>query len=413
MYYGWAVVACSGLVYALIMGTTFSAFGLFVIPVSQDLKLSRAEMNTALILLNIGSAAMAPFIGRMLDKVPARRVMIVSALLFGFSFAVLSVSTSLWLNAAVLVFALSAAVQGGGTLTVTVLLARWFTARRGRAMILAAMGMSFGGIAIVPALGWLIANEGWRTSLLVMSGATTITLITIALILRERPQPGELEGSQPVQPSNGQIGGAVSAPPEKVLVLLQMPQFWTIAMSTSIAMAVGQAIIVTIVPLGIDTGLTMVQAAGLVSLSGGAAIAAKLLLSILADRFDRIYMLAVMYALGIGVSLVLATADTYLVLMACAVMLGIASSAMSPILYALLADRFGITSFGTVRGLMALPIALLGAVAVRGAGEIYDRTGSYTLMFHICMLLGLLAVVLMLLTRLTAPMVPALEPLPT
>ena len=56
MYYGWYVVMMAAAVYAVVMGTTFSAFGLFVVPVSEDLQLSRADMNMALILLNIGSA---------------------------------------------------------------------------------------------------------------------------------------------------------------------------------------------------------------------------------------------------------------------------------------------------------------------------------------------------------------------
>lgn len=68
LYYGWTIVGVSMLIGGLVVGLTFSAFGLFVTPVSEEFGLSRADMNTALIIRNIGSAAMAPLIGRLVDK---------------------------------------------------------------------------------------------------------------------------------------------------------------------------------------------------------------------------------------------------------------------------------------------------------------------------------------------------------
>src|SRR5688572_2817195 len=149
----------------LLVGSTFTAFGLFVVPVSAEFGLSRAEMNTALILLNIGNAAVAPFIGRMLDRFPVRWIMSSCALLFGACLVTLGLSKSITLSAFVFALPLAVALQGTGTLTVTVLLARWFQVQRGRAMALAALGMSFGSIVVTPAVGFLIQAEGWRPTL--------------------------------------------------------------------------------------------------------------------------------------------------------------------------------------------------------------------------------------------------------
>ncbi len=190
MYYGWRVVFFTAVIFGLVVGSTYSAFGLFVLPVAADLNLSRAEVNTALILLNAGSAVLAPVVGRMLDRMPARRIMFACALLFGLSLGILSVSTSIWLSAVVIVGMLAVALQGAGTLTTTVLLARWFTIHRARAMLLSAMGSSLGGIAIAPAIGWLIETQGWRSALQVMGAVVTVTLLAITFAIRERPDPG-------------------------------------------------------------------------------------------------------------------------------------------------------------------------------------------------------------------------------
>ena len=400
MYYGWYVVMMAAAVYAVVMGTTFSAFGLFVVPVSNDLQLSRADMNTALILLNIGSAMLAPVVGRMLDRISARRIMLASALLIGLSFAMLSFSSSLLLSGIVMALVLAAAVQGGCTLTMSVLLARWFTARRGRAMILAMMGASLGSIFIVPVIGWLIEQEGWRTALLIMGVVDMVFLLVLALAVRERPQLGELEAGadadQQTVVKNNDAGT-----PASIKSLLCMPQFWTMGISCSIAMAMMQTIMITIVPLAVEAGLTTVQAAGLVSITGVAALVSKMLLALVADRFDRILMLAVLFGLGAAVSVLLLVGDSYPVLIACAVMLGISSSAAAPIFYALLADRFGMSSFGTVRGLMSFLIAVVSAVALRLVGEVFDRMGSYDYVFYAFVGLGGFVVVLILSTWLT------------
>ena len=400
MYYGWYVVMMAAAVYAVVMGTTFSAFGLFVVPVSSDLQLSRADMNTALILLNIGSAMLAPVVGRMLDRISARRIMLASALLIGLSFAMLSFSSSLLLSGIVMALVLAAAVQGGCTLTMSVLLARWFTARRGRAMILAMMGASLGSIFIVPVIGWLIEQEGWRTALLIMGVVDMVFLLVLALAVRERPQLGELEAGadadQQTVVKNNDAGT-----PASIKSLLCMPQFWTMGISCSIAMAMMQTIMITIVPLAVEAGLTTVQAAGLVSITGVAALVSKMLLALVADRFDRILMLAVLFGLGAAVSVLLLVGDSYPVLIACAVMLGISSSAAAPIFYALLADRFGMSSFGTVRGLMSFLIAVVSAVALRLVGEVFDCMGSYDYVFYAFVGLGGFVVVLILSTWLT------------
>jgi predicted MFS family arabinose efflux permease len=289
----------------------------------------------------------------------------------------------------------------------SVLLARWFTIQRGRAMMLAFVGSSLGSVIVVPVIGWLIEQYDWRTALLAMGTVDTVVLLILALIVRERPRADEREKAVSLgqSGSQGNLSGQgireEAGSPEPVGTLLRMPQFWCIGLSCALALAILQTVIVTLVPLAIETGLTPMQAAGLISVTGGAAITSKLLLSIVADRFDRIYLLAVLTGLGLIVNLLLIVEADYFVFIACAVMLGIASSAMSPIFFALLADRFGLASFGTVRGLMAVLISGFGAIAVRGAGEVYDRAGSYDPVFYSFMVIGVLSVFLMLATRFT------------
>lgn len=407
MYFGWIIVGIATLVYMLAIGTTFTAFGLFVIPVSEEFKLSRANMNSALILLNVGSAALAPIVGRMLDRFSAKRIMIGCAWLFGLSLVGLGLSHSLWLNALILVLSLPAALLGVATLTMSVLLARWFTAQRGRAMVLAAMGMSFAGIAVTPIVAWLIAAEGWRWALVTVGVAATVILTMLAMFVRERPGANDIEGG----PAARALAAAEAARdpaaireapvPLKMGQVLRMSQFWLIGLSVSIAMGIAQAIAISLVPLGLDDGLSMTQAASLVSITGMAAISGKLLLSVFADRVDRVVLLSGLFALGAVMNAALFASSGFPLLVGSAVILGITTGAVAPLFYALVADRFGTVSFGTVRGLIAPIGAVSSALCVRLAGEVYDRTGGYASLFLIFLALQLLAAMLMFWNRFT------------
>lgn len=403
MYYGWNIVIYSGLIYSVILGSTYSAFGLFIVPVSADLHLSRADMNMGVIVLNAGAALLAPLAGWVLDRVPTRRVMIVSALLAGMSFASLSFSRSTWLSLIVLALPLAIAIQGAGILTCSVLLARWFTVRRARAMLLAFTGASLGGIFLVPAIGWLLGREGWRTTLLIMGIAITALVLLMALLIRERPRPGELEGATEREASRPETATAtLPKAPKTILSLLAMPQFWTIGVGCGLGMAIVQADLLTIVPLAMDGGLSALQAAGLISLTSAAAVVTKLSLAIVADRLDRIVLMTGLIAIAIVVNLLLLIGSAYWVLVACSLLIGLGSSALSPILQAILADRFGASSFGTVRGLMMPLSAILGMVAIRIAGDVFDRFHGYHYLFVGFAVAGVLAAALMLATRWTS-----------
>ncbi|CAN7465413.1 MFS transporter [Phenylobacterium sp. LjRoot219] len=406
IYYGWYVVAIATAVYMLMIGATFAAFGLYVLPVSAEFNLSRADMNTALILMNLGNAFLAPFIGRLLDRVPARRIMITCALLMGGSFLVLGLSHSLWLSAAVLAVALPAAYLGAGTLTMTVLIARWFTAQRGRAMALAAIGMSLGNITVTPLVGMVIENQGWRTALLLSGGAVATLLMVLALVLRERPGPGDVEGGRAAAAPAPAVHPAAPAVPAKVGAILKAPQFWSLSLGASLAMAVGQALAITLVPLAVGNGLTLIQATSLISVMGGAAIAGTLLLAVVADKVDRVSLLAALFLAGALINVGLHFEHSYALLVGSAGLLGLTLGAATPAFYALLADRFGAASFGTVRGLTMPVIAGLGMIAIRLAGEVFDRTGGYELMFSAFVVAQLVAAALIFLTRfVSAPIV--------
>ncbi|MBV1918108.1 MAG: MFS transporter [Sphingomonadaceae bacterium] len=401
LYCGWYVVAAAVLIYALVIGSTFAAFGLFVLPVSAEFGLSRAEMNTGIIVLNLGNAMIAPFIGRMLDRVPARRIMVASTVLLGASLMALGLSRSLWLDVGIIALPLAAGVLGSGTISISVMIARWFSAYRGRAMALASIGMALGSIIIAPLVGWLIANEGWRTALLLVGGAIIVLMLSVILSIRESPGPDDIE----VPDSPGAKQTQVTAgSPEEVTVptageILRMRLFWVFALAIAMGTGINQGLMISLVPLALDSGLSIMHGASLVSVSGIAGIASMLFLAVMADKVDRTVLLSLLILSGGVPCVVLLVAESYTVFLFTAAVIGLSLAAAAPLYLALLADRFGLAAFGTVRGLTVPVMSLAGAAMVRFIGEVFDRTGSYDAGLWTFLALDVVAAAMMFSTR--------------
>lgn len=399
-YFGWVIVAITMVIFMLLVGCLANAFGLFVLPVSQDLGLSRADVNTGYILTVLGGAAMAPFLGRLIDTYPVRRVMLVCALMFAGGMITVGLSENVWLSAAMLAVPVAVGMGGVGTIGSMAIVARWFKAQRGRAMAISMMGMSLGTIALTPMVGLMIASFGWRQTLVTLGvGMGTVFLIAIAL-LREHPGPGDIEpgaaeylASQPQPTIQEEIGK-----PLGTLQILRMPLFLLPSIAAALALSAAQGITISMVPMAQEAGIGVAQAATLMSMLGATSIAGKFLLVWVGDRVSRSISLAVMAAATAASSGLLMFADSYPMLLVSSALLGLAVGSITPALLALLADAVGAASFGSANGIAMLIGAFTGALAMRGAGELYDRTGGYDTMFEVFVGVSLLSLMLLLIS---------------
>src|SRR6185436_20175127 len=113
-------------------------------------------------------AACSPFIGMLLDRYPARRIMMPCFAVFGCAFMSLSLMTnSLWhLYAVFLVLG----IVGNGTaqLASSRVVATWFHEKRGLAFAFLVTGGAIGAMVWPPLTEMLIRTGGWRSAFVVL-----------------------------------------------------------------------------------------------------------------------------------------------------------------------------------------------------------------------------------------------------
>jgi sugar phosphate permease len=373
------MVALGIIAVTIVVGSTTYSFGIFVTPVSKELNLSRSTMNLGLICQHLGTACLAPVVGRLLDRYSIRSMMAVSAVFLGGGFIVMSIGDTLWLKGIMLALPVAFAIAGAGTLACYVLVARWFTINRGRAMALVAIGQSASSILFAPLLAYVVQQLGWRQALIVEGIFVCAVLLLLSRLIGDHPTADEREAS-----SDRSASPSVAAEerhlgqPTEIKKVLATPLFWMLAAIIGITLAVIQALLATMVPLFIARGYSPVAAASLISMLGFSGICGKIALAIIADRINRVILLGGCVLITLGFTLSLLEDRGYIVAAFAAFSSGIAIGTVFPICSTLIAERFGANSLGTVEGMMTPVIAISSAVAIHFAGRSFDTTGDYT-----------------------------------
>ncbi len=192
VYYGWIMVAVSGLGFFASGPAQSHTIGIFIGPLGDELGLSKTEISSAYGLATLFASFCLPLVGRILDRIGPRRTGLAVTALFGLACLAFSfVPGGLWL--AVGFAALRFTGQGALALTCGNLVAQWFDRKRGAAMGLMALGFAV-SMAVHPwAAEWLIGAVGWRAAWVWLAVSTWVMLFPVFLLLVfDRPEALDL-----------------------------------------------------------------------------------------------------------------------------------------------------------------------------------------------------------------------------
>jgi len=185
----WQVLVCGAAIVTLSMGIRHG-FGLWLQPITQAQGWTRETFAFAIAVQNLSWGVFGIFAGMIADRFGAFRVIIAGAVLYALGLAGMA------LAATGLLFTLSAGVligaaQAGTTYAVIYgVIGRNISAeKRSWAMGVAAAAGSFGQFLMVPTEGFLISSLGWQQALLALSAAVLL-IVPLAYGLREKTTLG-------------------------------------------------------------------------------------------------------------------------------------------------------------------------------------------------------------------------------
>ena len=392
-YRGWRVLAASVVGMALSPGPLFwGTMGLFVASFQMEFGWERAEIMLALTWVTISSIPAMPTVGRLIDNLGTRRVLLPSIVLLALILFSIPMLLNSLLSLYVLFFLAGLLTVGTQSISYIRVLASWFDRHRGIAIGITASGIGVGYAALPPLVQWAIATSGWHGGYFVMAGVVLVVSLPIMYLLIHNEPSAQVEsvslGEAPVSPPGKSLGEA-----------LRVREFWVILVGILIVATAFNAILPTIVPMLSDRGMPRESAVFAVTVMGLAMAISRIAVGFLIDRFFAPIIACGVFLLAtVGLGL-LSTGLTGSSAYVAAFLIGLGFGAETDLMGFLVTRYFGLKHFGQIYGV------ILGAFLVgTGAGPfllnlVYDLTGSYSPALYTGTAVGAIAAIGFLLLR--------------
>jgi MFS family permease len=373
------VLICGAAIVTLSMGIRHG-FGLWLQPITQEQGWTRQTFALAIAVQNLSWGVFGIFAGMLADRFGAFRVIIGGAVLYALGLTGMALSTTgllFTLTAGVLI----GAAQAGTTYAVIYgVIGRNIPAeKRSWAMGVAAAAGSFGQFLMVPVEGFLISGLGWKEALLALSAAVLL-IAPLAFGLREaRFGPGQ-------------------APPREQTIEQALKEAFKYP-SFQLLMAGYFVCGFQVVFIGVhmpsylkDKGLSPQVAGYALALIGLFNVFGTYAAGALGQKLPKKNILAFIYiARSCAISLFLLAPLSPLSIYVFSAAMGLLWLSTVPTTNAAVAQIFGVAHLSMLSGFVFFSHQIGSFMGVWLGGYLYDRTGSYNVVWYIAIALGVLA----------------------
>lgn len=330
----------------------------------QEFGWTRATVTSGNAFAKVFVGLLGFFAGWLIDRYGPRRLMLAGILMGGIAVIGLSQMTQLW---HFYIFYLFNALgyMCGGPLPNQVLISRWFSKSRGKAMGIAYLGIGIGGMLVPQAARWLNAHFGWHLALMILGMAMIAIAFPMAWFVKENPEVNPQEKLP--EENKIPLTGILKSWPFYLLVIGSMCSIGAVS-GTSQNLKLF---------FSLDLKYSQGEAANVISLMLASSIFGRLFMGWLADRIPKKYVMVLIYCLVAGSIPLLYYVSTPGVVYLFAILFGIGLGGDYMIIPLMAAELFGVRVMGRVMGIILTMDGLGEAFAPMLVGWLRDRSGSY------------------------------------
>lgn len=364
-------------------GLYYYGFSVFFLPVSQDLRLTRAATSLVFSLARAQGAIEGPVAGYFMDRFGPRPLILIAIIMTSIGHMLLSGVHSYFTLLLVYMGVVSLSFQAGFMAAPMVIANTWFIRNRSMAMAAISASIGLGGFLLTPLLATAIHAWGWRRAAFVNGIIFLAAGLPLALLVRRSPESMGLrpDGDLPSSPADATATGKNKANEEEVhftlTEALHTSSFWLLTIATALRIAVLSAITVHYVPIMVWKGLSEPRAAFFLAVQALLALPAHLLFGWLADRVNKPKLMAASLLISIVGLLFLIYGEKEWQLWFFIPLFTVVESAF-PVNWATVGQFFGRKNFAKIRGAMGFIQTWGGVIGPVIAGALYDGTRSYS-----------------------------------
>jgi predicted MFS family arabinose efflux permease len=373
------VLLCGAAIVTLSMGIRHG-FGLWLQPVTQSQGWSRETFAFAIALQNLVWGFSGIFAGMVADRFGAFKVVVGGSILYALGLMGMASATTPFAFFATAGGLIGMAQAGTTYAVIYGVIGRNIPAdRRSWAMGVAAAAGSFGQFLMVPTEGFLISSLGWKEALMVL-GLAALMMVPLAWGLREP-------------------GLSVRSAIRREQTIWQALQEAFKYPSFQLLMAGYFVCGFQVVFIGVhmpsylkDKGLSPQVASYALALIGLFNVFGTYAAGVLGQKLPKKNILAFIYlARAAAISVFLLAPLSPLSVYVFAAVMGFLWLSTVPVTNAAVAQIFGVAHLSMLSGFVFFSHQIGSFMGVWLGGYLYDRTGSYDVVWYIAIALGVLA----------------------
>ena len=410
-FHGPMTVLVAFITLGVVYGVWF-AYAVFLVALVDDMGWSRSLTAGAISVVSVVHGLSGPFIGRLIERFGASRVIAMGGLLFTIGMALTSQVQTWWQLYFTFGVIAAAGIAMAGWVPFIVCVERWYGDNLGTALGFALAGVGFGILLGVPAINALVEALSWRHTFIFLAAIGPIWIIPAALFLLKAPpryqlnphqqnRAGEAETHSVDREASVDQGTEPETPLYHDWVLrtaLASPRFWLAGACFFTGACVAQILLIHQFVYMVDQGIAKTESSFIAGIIGISSIVGQLCWGRLSDRIGRelTYTFAAFFNIAAVAALVyLGSFLALWVAVTFAICIGLGYGANAPIYPATSRDLFASPFFPSIFGTLAISGSLGAALGAWLGGFLFDLTGGYVAMLAVCVILALVSPVLL------------------
>jgi MFS family permease len=383
LFYGYIIVAVIFVIQVLMFGSN-ATVGVFFKPMINEFGWSRALISGAFSFARIVSGLSGIVWGWFNDRTGPRVVITICGALVGAGLLLMYLTESVW--QLYLFYVVICGIGMGGVYAPQMsTIARWFSRRRNLMTGIVFVGGSLGALIFPPVSNWLISNNGWRVSWVIIGVVSLVVIVLIAQFLKK--EPGELEKKHYGEYSSpGAVTGKgkLNVKGFSIKEAMKTRQLWIIAFMSFCNAFCLSTIMVHIVPHATDLGISNAAAANVLSVLSAGLLVGCLGVGISADKIGTKKIFVICFVPMLAVFLLLLPITDAWTMGLLVFIMALGNGGGSALTSTLCAELFGTKAHGVILGFSSLVSAVGGAIGPFIAGYIFDISNGYQWAFILC-----------------------------
>ena len=302
-HYAWVMVAVLAIV-QVFGASIFMVAGIMVPPLTDaggEFGWSVGVIGAAIALYYFSGAVFAPICGSLGDRLGIRRMMLMGIVCYGAGMVALGFIREVW-HFFLLYGVFLSLTQSIALVPMMAAVSLWFRRHLGLGIGILWTASGFGSAFLAPLLGVLLeSSAGWRGTFVIIGivGAATMSLV----LPFARNRPSDI-GAKPYGTRDGDPPPVIRPPSIENLRAKVFNQttrrtkaFWNLPLVHALGCAGHGLILIYTIPLAVEQGLTLAQAAVIVTIISLVSLVSRFSTPMLAERFGPRKMMAASLAI--------------------------------------------------------------------------------------------------------------------